>query len=68
VAYIGEVAVSEEDDAHYRRRISEVLNRHGFGWVVAQAEAQIACCCFRPVAMKANNSVGDLRRMAIHIQ
>jgi hypothetical protein len=34
--------VSEEDDANYRRRIGEVLNRHGFEWVVVQAEAQIA--------------------------
>jgi hypothetical protein len=34
--------VSEEDDAEYRRRIINALNRHGFSWVVAQAEAQIA--------------------------
>lgn|SRR5579862_516740 len=34
--------MSEEDDAEYRRRIGEVLEAHGFGWVVAQAEAQIA--------------------------
>ena len=34
--------MSEEDDENYRRRIAEVLNRHGFGWVVGQAEAQIA--------------------------
>lgn len=34
--------MSEEDDANYRRRISEVLNRHGFGWVIGQVEAQIA--------------------------
>jgi hypothetical protein len=32
----------EEDDAEYRRRIVGVLENHGFGWVVAQAEAQIA--------------------------
>jgi hypothetical protein len=35
-------AMREEDDANYRRRISDVLVRHGFGWVVTQAEAQIA--------------------------
>lgn len=34
--------MAEEDDSQYRRRIAEVLIRHGFGWVVAQAEAQIA--------------------------
>lgn len=34
--------MSEEDDANYRRRISDVLNERGFGWVVAQAETQIA--------------------------
>lgn len=34
--------MGEEDDANYRRRISEVLIRNGFGWVVTQAEAQIA--------------------------
>jgi hypothetical protein len=34
--------VSEEDDAVYRKRISEVLIEHGFDWVVAQAEAEIA--------------------------
>jgi hypothetical protein len=34
--------MSEEHDAEYRRRISEVLSEHGFGWVVAQAEAEIA--------------------------
>src|SRR5436190_9687970 len=34
--------MSEADDAEYRRRISEVLTLHGFGWVVAQAEAEIA--------------------------
>ena len=35
-------SVSEEDDAAYRRQISDILRRHGFGWVVEQAEAQIA--------------------------
>ena len=30
-----------DDDAQYRRRISEVLTHNGFGWVVTQAEAQI---------------------------
>jgi hypothetical protein len=34
--------MAEEDDADYRRRIGEVLIEHGFAWVVAQAEAQIA--------------------------
>jgi hypothetical protein len=34
--------VSEEDDIAYRRRISEVLARNGFQWVVEQADAQIA--------------------------
>jgi hypothetical protein len=34
--------MSEEDDAEYGRRIREVLEERGFGWVVAQAEAQIA--------------------------
>jgi hypothetical protein len=34
--------VSEEDDADYRRRLSEVLETYGFGWVVQEAEAQIA--------------------------
>jgi hypothetical protein len=34
--------MSEEDDAEYRRRIGEVLEERGFGWVVAQAEVQIA--------------------------
>jgi hypothetical protein len=34
--------MSEEDDAIYRRRLSDVLGRHGFGWVVQQVEAQIA--------------------------
>lgn len=34
--------MSEEDDREYRRRISEVLLRHGFEWVVTQAETQIA--------------------------
>jgi hypothetical protein len=34
--------MSEEDDEEYRRRISEVLIRHGFEWVVTQAETQIA--------------------------
>jgi hypothetical protein len=36
------VLVSDEDDAAYRRRITEVLERHGFGWVVQQAEAEFA--------------------------
>lgn len=34
--------MSEEDDAAYRREISDVLRRHGFAWVAEQAEAQIA--------------------------
>ena len=34
--------MAQEDDADYRRRIVDVLEAHGFGWVVAQAEAQIA--------------------------
>jgi hypothetical protein len=34
--------MSEEDDAIYRRRLSEVLRQHGFDWVVQQAETQIA--------------------------
>lgn len=34
--------MSEADDANYRRRITDVLLSHGFGWVVAQAEAHIA--------------------------
>jgi hypothetical protein len=34
--------VSEEDDPDYTRRIAEVLNRHGSGWVIGQVEAQIA--------------------------
>jgi hypothetical protein len=34
--------MSEEDDAAYRRQISDILRRHGFGWVVEQAEIQIA--------------------------
>ena len=28
--------MSEEDDANYRRRIAEVLNRRGFGWVIGK--------------------------------
>jgi hypothetical protein len=38
----GKRSVSEADDAAYRRRIGEVLERHGFRWVLEQAEAQIA--------------------------
>ena len=34
--------MAEEDDANYRRRLSDVLTRHGFAWVVTQAEIQIA--------------------------
>lgn len=35
--------MADDDDAEtYRRRLSEVLRRHGFGWVVDQAEIQIA--------------------------
>jgi len=34
--------MSEDDDAAYRRRIVEFLIRYGFGWVVQQADAQIA--------------------------
>lgn len=34
--------MAEEEDADYRRRLSEVLLRHGFDWVVQQAEIQFA--------------------------
>jgi hypothetical protein len=34
--------MADEDDSVYRRRLSDVLREHGFGWVVEQAEAQIA--------------------------
>jgi 2-keto-3-deoxy-L-rhamnonate aldolase RhmA len=34
--------VSDEDDASYRRRLVDILNQHGFDWVVAQVEHQIA--------------------------
>ena len=34
--------MAKEDDAAYWRQLSEVLRRHGFGWVVQQAEEQIS--------------------------
>jgi len=34
--------MAEQDDAEYRRRIIGVLVQHGFEWVVAQADSQIA--------------------------
>lgn len=34
--------MAAEDDAEYRRRISDSLIRNGFEWVVQQADAQIA--------------------------
>jgi hypothetical protein len=35
------IVVSVEDADEYRRRIGEVLRRHGFGWVLEEVEAQI---------------------------
>src|SRR3954469_12327416 len=32
----------EDDDSEYRRRIAQLLEKYGFGWVVEQAEAQVA--------------------------
>lgn len=34
--------MTEEECAEYRRRIVEVLRLHGFDWVVAQTDAEIA--------------------------
>jgi hypothetical protein len=34
--------MSEMDDGAFRRRVIELLEEHRFGWIVEQAEAQIA--------------------------
>lgn len=34
--------MAEEDETDYRRLITEILQKHGFGWVVVQADVQIS--------------------------